>query len=294
MVTLRRTMRTTVRESAGDRVFLAVIYVLCVLAGVVTLYPFVYVFSMSISSAEHVLAQTVRLLPRGLSLSSYRTIFRTSEVWTAYGNTIWYTVVGTVVNIVLTICVAYPLSRKNFVLRKPLTFFIAFTMFFSGGLIPLFILVRNLGMHDTRLALVLPKAVIAYYVIIARTFFQHNIPESLNESAEIDGANDLRIIWSLVLPLSQPIIAVLHWNSYFHAMIFLPSLELQPLQLYLVRVLVAASPEMMLGVEGTERTVAGIQLKYAVIIVAVLPIICVYPFLQRHFVKGVMIGAIKG
>jgi putative aldouronate transport system permease protein len=294
--------RRRIREAAGDRIFLLVVQACCVFAVIITLYPFVYVLSMSISDPIAVISQSVWLWPKGFSLGSYRMVFENPEVFRAYLNTIWYVVVGTGINVVMTILAAYPLSRPHFVLRGPFMLFIAFTMFFSGGLIPLFILIRQLGLYNTRWAVILPVAVQAWYIIIARTFFTSNIPESLHESARLDGAGEGAILLRIILPLSTPIVAVLalfyavgHWNSYFYAMIFLPNKNLQPLQLYLVRVLTQFSEELVgqLG-PGIERTSYAQQLKFAVIIVAILPIICVYPFLQKYFVQGVMIGAIKG
>lgn len=290
------------QESRGDRIFIGTIVAFCIFAVIITLYPFVYVFSMSISEPIHVIAQEVWLYPMGFSLGAYKLVFENPEIWRSYYNTVWYAAVGTALNVVMTLLGGYPLSRPKFFLRNYIMFFISFTMFFSGGLIPLFILIRKLGLYNTRMALVLPTAVSAWYIIIARTFFRSTIHESLHESAIIDGAGEFRILMQIVIPLSKPIIAVLalfyavtHWNSYFAALIFLPSKELQPLQLYLVRVLIQASEELLGNMDtGLSRTSYAMQLKYATIIVAVLPIVCVYPFLQRYFVKGVMIGALKG
>lgn len=289
------------KESKGDQIWLVFVRIICLFAAIITLYPFVYVASMSISDPKYVLSQEIWLFPRGFSLEAYKMIFANPLIWKYYYNTLWYAVVGTSLNVVLTILGGYPLSRIRFSFRKSILLFIGFTMFFSGGLIPLFILVRNLGLYNNRLALILPGAVSAYYIIVARTFFQYNIPESLTESAFIDGANDFQVLINIVIPLSKPIIAVLvlfyavgHWNGYFNAMIYLPNPDIQPLQLYLVRVLIDASSEILMGVEGAGRSLHSIQIKHATIIVAILPIICTYPFLQKYFVKGVMIGAIKG
>jgi putative aldouronate transport system permease protein len=284
-----------------DRLFDTVITMIMCLAVVVCLYPLIYVLSMSISTPLAAARQEVWLLPKGFSLSSYQLVFENPDIWKSYFNTVWYTVVGTAVNVVLTITLAYPLSRSQFFAKGPITVIIVFTMFFKGGLIPTFILVNNLGLYNTRWALIVLGAVGVWYVIIARTFFQA-IPESLIESAKLDGANDLTIFRKIVAPLSMPIIAVLilfyaveHWNSYFSAMIYLPNKELQPLQLYLVKVLVENTQSLADSMTpGEEKSLAIMQVKYAIIIVAVLPILCVYPFLQKYFVKGVMIGAIKG
>lgn len=268
---------------------------------VVCLYPLLYVFSMSISDPLAAARQEVWLWPKGFSLQSYKLVIDNPDIWTAYANTIFYTVVGTALNVVVTLLIAYPLSRRYFVLRMPLTLMIVFTMLFKGGLIPTFTLVNRLGLYDTRLVLILLGAVGVWYVLIARTFFE-SIPETVIESAKLDGANDMVILWRIVAPLSMPIIAVLilfyaveHWNSYFSALIYLPSKELQPLQLYLVKVLVDNTQSVADSIVASEeKSLAIMQVKYSIIIVSTLPILLVYPFLQKYFVKGVMIGAIKG
>lgn len=255
---------------------------------------------MSISDPENVINQSVWLFPKGFSLEGFKLVFATGSFWTSYLNTIFYTIAGTAINVTLTVMVSYALSRKSFSLRKPIMMLIVFTMLFSGGLIPTFILVNNLGMYDTRWALLLPNAVAAWNVIIATTFFR-TLPVELEESAKIDGANDLTILFRIMIPLSMPIIAVLtlfyavgHWNSYFNAMLYLPSPDLQPLQLYLMKVLVQLSGDTAANMQtGLSRTALVEQFKYASIVVTVLPIVCVYPFLQKHFVKGVMIGSLK-
>jgi putative aldouronate transport system permease protein len=266
----------------------------------ITLYPFLFVLSMSISDPKYVLDQSVWLYPKGFSIESYKRVFENPDIWTSYYNTIFYTVIGTFLNVMLTIFAAYPLSRKSFFARKHLMMFIVFTMFFSGGLIPLFILIKNLGMYDTRWAMIIPGAVSAFLIIIARTFFQ-GIPESLDESAKMDGANDISIMFRIILPLSKPIIAVLalfyavgHWNSYFAAMIYLPDTKLQPLQLYLVKILIQNQDKMSEGLtDEFNRALFTLQLKYSIIIVAILPILLIYPFLQKYFAKGVMVGSLK-
>ena len=201
----------------------------------------------------------------------------------------------------MTITMAYPLSRKEFFIRRPIMKFVTFTMFFSGGLVPLFIMVNKLGLYNSRMAVILPYAISTYNLIVCRTFFE-GIPDSLIESAKLDGASDLRVLWAVVLPLSSAIIAVLvlfyavgHWNSYFPAMLYIPKNDLQPVQVYLIRVLIQDSEALAEeGSAGFSRALIVQQLKYAVIIVTVLPIAILYPFLQKHFVQGVMIGAVKG
>lgn len=290
-----------IKQTVGERVWNWSIISVMFLVGLVTLYPLIYVFSMSISAQEYVLRQEVWFLPKGFSLASYKLVFENQQIWTAYRNTLWYTTVGTIVNVLLTLLGAYALSRRQFFVRRQLSFLITFTMFFTGGMIPLFILINNIGLYDTRWAMILPTAVGAWYLIIAQSFFA-SLPESLEESAKLDGANDFVVFLRIALPVSKPIIAVLilyyavgHWNSYFNAMLYLPSVDLQPLQMYLMKILTQASTELAGNMSaGIERDNIVEQLKYATIIVAVLPVLCVYPFLQKYFVKGVMVGAVKG
>ncbi|WP_127581506.1 carbohydrate ABC transporter permease [Paenibacillus koleovorans] len=291
---------TTKRIAGGNWADVVITVLMLGVIGI-CLYPLIFVFSMSISDPLSAAKQEVWLWPKGFSLQSYKLVADNPDLWRAYANTIFYTVVGTVINVVVTILLAYPLSRRSFVIRVPLTLFIVFTMLFKGGIIPTFILINKLGLYDTRWILLLLGAVGVWYVIIARTFFE-SIPDTLIESAKLDGANDMGILWRIVTPLSMPIVAVLilfyaveHWNSYFSALIYLPSKELQPLQLYLVKVLVENTQSLADSIlMSEEKSLAIMQVKYAIIIVSTLPILCIYPFLQKYFVQGVMIGAIKG
>jgi putative aldouronate transport system permease protein len=270
-------------------------------AAFISLYPVLFVFSMSISSPEHVLKRDVFMWPRGFSLAGYKLVFQNDTIWRSYYNTIWYTLVGTIINVIMTVLAAYPLSRDNFILRRPLSILITITMFIGGGMIPFFIIVSNLGLYNTRLSMILPFAVSAWNIIIARTFYSQ-ISESLAEAARIDGANDFQILVRIMLPLSKAILAVLalfyavgYWNNYFWALVLLKDPALQPLQIYLYKILIQLREDAMGGMQiGISRAVATEQLKYAAIIVSVLPILAIYPLLQKHFVKGVMIGAVKG
>jgi putative aldouronate transport system permease protein len=272
-----------------------------VLLSAVTLYPVVYVISMSISGADAVLKQQVFLFPIGFSLGSYRLILANSQIWLSYGNTLWYTGVGTCLNVSITLMAAYALSRREFFIRRPVMILIAVTMFFSGGLVPLFVLVNRIGLYNTRWAIVLPVAVNTYNLIIARTYLHISIHDSIPESAKIDGCNDMTILWRIVLPVAQPIIAVLtifyavsHWNSWFSATLFLNDVGLHPLQLFLRKLLLQSEMNPSVMMEMTPELSAYMQqLKYACIVVAILPILCLYPFLQKYFVQGVMLGAIK-
>ena len=289
------------RMTPAERAAKVVLALVLTLLGLVALYPFLYVISMAFSAPEHVLKRDVFFFPKGLGLDGFKLVAANKNLWPAYGNTIFYTVVGTLINLFVTVLISYALSRQYFVLRKSLSLMITFTMFFSGGMIPFFLVISNLGLYNTRWAVLLPFAASAWNIIIARSFYEQ-IPESLIESARIDGANDLQILGSIVLPLSGPILSVLtlfyavgHWNSYFPAMLFISKPALQPVQVYLIRVLIQNSEALAEeGTAGYSRALVVEQLKYSVIIVTILPIVVLYPFLQKYFVQGVMIGAIKG
>jgi putative aldouronate transport system permease protein len=270
---------------------------------IITFYPFLYVFSMSVSDPSAVVSGKVKVFPIGFSLESYKLIFQSTEIWIKLKNTIWIVVVGTLLNIVTTLLAAYPLSREEMPFRRFLMIFFTFTMFFSGGMIPSYLLIKNLGLINSLWALVLPGAVSVWYIIIARTFLK-TIPASLIESAKIDGCRHIGILLRIVLPLSLPIIAVValygavhYWNSYFSAMIYIMDSNKQPLQLYLVRILVSGETNRMVNELGDlsygETASYQEQLKYSIIIFSILPIIGLYPFLQKYFVKGMMIGSVK-
>lgn len=276
-------------------------HVLLIFLGAVTLYPFIYVFSASISNPLRVLAGDVLLLPKEINFDAYKIILNYEYFWIAYRNTFFYTLIGTIMNVALTILAAYPLSRRWLYGRGVIQFFIIFTLFFSGGLIPNFLLIKELGMLDTPLAMIVPGAVSVGNLIIARTYLQTNLPDDFVEAAEMDGATDLDVLIKIVLPLSLPVVAVItlfyavgHWNEYFNALIYLRSRELLPLQVILREIVIANATQEVLSDFAGMRAQMAESLKYAVIIVATLPILLSYPFLQRYFVKGVMIGGLKG
>ncbi|MDD3336921.1 MAG: carbohydrate ABC transporter permease [Eubacteriales bacterium] len=285
------------RWTLGD----VIIAFVMIMAIFITLYPFIYVLSMSLSEPKYVLSKQVVLLPKGFSIDSYRMILQEQTVLTSFMNSIWYTVVGTLLSVSLTFSAGYVLSRRSFFLRRALSFFMTLTMFINGGLIPLYIVVCQLGLYNSRWAIILPYVVSTYNLIICRSFLE-SIPESMAESARIDGANDWIIMLRIYLPLSSSIIAVLilfygvgYWNSYFAPLIFLSDKALQPIQLYLRSILITSqmsSASAAAGV-GVERALMNEQLKYSTIVVSCFPIAILYPFVQRHFVKGVMIGAVK-
>ncbi|MBI2941578.1 MAG: carbohydrate ABC transporter permease [Chloroflexi bacterium] len=290
------------KRSLGETIFGVANTLFMVALIVVTLYPLLYVAFASVSDpATFVQFRGVLLAPLGFTLAAYEAVFANPMIAIGYQNTLLYVVAGTTINLLLTSLGAYGLSRNKVLLKNPIMFLIVFTMFFSGGLVPTYLLVGNtLNMIDTPWALIIPPAVNTWNLIIMRTAFQA-VPEALEESARIDGANDFTILFRIVLPLSMPVVAVMilfysvgHWNAFFSAMIYLRTRELYPLQLILREILISNSTDnMVTGVSRGDVMPIAETIKYATIVVATLPILCVYPFLQRYFVKGVMIGAVK-
>ncbi|MCP1311970.1 carbohydrate ABC transporter permease [Paenibacillus tyrfis] len=290
--------RRTVSErcfDAGNVVFLTLLMAL-------TVYPIVYVAFASVSDAASLMAHKGMLWkPLGFSLEAYVSVFNNPMILKGYVNTLFVVIVGLAFNLSLTAFGAYALSRKSLRYRKPLMLFIVFTMFFSGGLIPFYFTVKGIGLADSLWALIIPHAINTFNLIIMKTSFEA-IPDSLEESAKIDGANDFVILFRIMLPLSMPVIAVMmlyygvsHWNSWFHAMIFLQDRSLYPLQLVLREILLQGeASSMAVGATDTDVAMLSVTLKYATIIVATVPILFVYPFLQKYFVKGALVGAIKG
>jgi putative aldouronate transport system permease protein len=290
------------RQSRGEKVF--AIFNGLLLSGliVLTLYPLLYVLFASFSEPTAVVQNRGLLLgPVGFNLSAYRFVFANPMISVGYRNTLFYVVGGTALNMVLTCLGAYALSRRNVLWKKPIMFLIVFTMFFSGGLVPTYLLVtRTLGLLDSPWAIILPSAISTWNLIILRTSFQ-NLPEALEDAARVDGANDFQILLRVVLPLSKPVLAVMvlfyavgHWNAFFNAMIYLRTRTLFPLQLILREILITNSTDSMTtGISAADIMPIGETIKYATIMVATVPILLIYPFLQRYFVKGVMIGALK-
>jgi putative aldouronate transport system permease protein len=281
------------------------VYSIAVLVFIVTLYPILFVFFVSISSPKAVFFNEIILLPDTVYFGAYAEVLKKQELWVYYYNTIWIVIIGTLLNLGITLLTGYVLSRKDFRFRNYCMAFVVFTMFFSGGLIPFYIQVRKLGLINTRWALVLPFALSAWNVIITRTYLQSSIPESLHEAAIIDGATKFQILTRVVAPLSKPIMAVIalwcavgFWNSYFWALIFVPDPSKQPIQIFLMKLLVYGHIQELGQISDqfnlAEQAGMAEQMKYVVIIVTILPILMVYPFLQKYFIKGVMIGALKG
>ncbi|MBQ1315896.1 MAG: carbohydrate ABC transporter permease [Firmicutes bacterium] len=292
------------QKTFGDRVFDFVVYFLVVLIIVITLYPLIYVFSMAISDPIAAARGDVWFLPVGINLTAVRKVLADPQVITYYGNTIWFTVVGTICGVITTSLCAYPLSRKEFLHRKLITKIVMVTMFFNGGIIPTYIVVgRFLHLYNSRWAIIVCALTTAWYVMISRSFFE-SLPDEIIESARIDGASEYRIFGQFVLPLSKPILAVLtlymgvgHWNAYFNSMLYLSDRTKQPLALYIRSVVIQNTLSSALG--NTEALTAAeilsaLQLKYAVIIVSVLPMLVIYPFISKNLEKGLMIGAVKG
>ncbi|CAM3161710.1 carbohydrate ABC transporter permease [Paenibacillus taichungensis] len=293
-----------IRESYGDRLFLVGVYTFLIVVTIVVLFPLIFIISSSFSSPQAVVSGKVWLLPVDFTLEGYKAVFRNPQIICGYLNSLYYTVIGTAVNVALTVMLAYPLARKTFYGRNFIMVILVITMMFEGGLIPLYLVVKNLHILDTRWAMILPGAMAVFQVIVARTFFQTTIPEEIAEAAELDGCSDIRFITSMVIPLSKPILAVLtlmyavgHWNAYFDALIFLKSPDLFPLQIVLRNILILNSidPTMVTNVDQMLAQ-QGLKdlLKYSLIVVASAPVLIIYPFVQKHFVKGVMIGSLKG
>ena len=295
--------RGKIREAAGDKAFLTFIYVMLSLILIVVLYPMIYVVSSSFSSSRAVAAGDVWLFPVEFTMLGYTTVFTHPNIINGFLNSAFYTFFGTLTNVFLTILLAYPLSRKQFYGRKFIMMVLVFTLMFNGGLIPLYLTVKKVGLLNTRLALIIPQAVAVWQVIIARTFFAATIQDELAEAADIDGCSDFGFLWTIVLPLSKPIIAVLvlmyavyHWNSYFDAMIYLSDDKKFPLQVILRNVLILnrARDMVMRASESIARQGLADLLKFSLIVVASVPVMILYPFAQKHFIKGVMIGSLKG
>lgn len=295
---------TAIRESKGDRLFVFLIYLFLSLVLVIVAVPLIYILSSSVSSPQAVVSGKVWLFPVDFTLDGYKAVFHNPQIGVGYLNSLFYTVVGTVINVALTIMLGYPLAKKTLYGRNFFMVLLVITMMFDGGLIPYYLVVKDLHLLDTRWAMILPGALGVFQVIVARTFFQTTIPDELAEAAELDGCSDIRFIFSIVLPLSKPIIAVMtlmyavgHWNAYFDALIFLRKPDLFPLQIILRNILIlnTVDASMMANVSQVQAQ-QGLKdlLKYSLIVVASAPVLIIYPFVQKHFVKGVMIGSLKG
>ncbi|MBS6645201.1 MAG: carbohydrate ABC transporter permease [Clostridiaceae bacterium] len=291
-------------KSKSDIIFDIFNYTLLGLITILVLYPLYFIVIASFSDPDFINTGQVVFWPKGFNTLGYQKIFEDTKIWRAYGNTIFYTLVGTCINIVLTMMFAYPLSRKDFCGRRFLTFFMMFTMYFQGGLMPTYILMQNIHLYDTPWVMVLLPAINVFNVIIAKTNIQNNIPEELYEAAAIDGCSHFKFFCKIVMPLSKSIVAVLvlyygvaHWNEFMNGLVYLRDEGLYPLQLVLRGILVQnqASADMMADIDSMMAQQKAAELiKYGLIIVSALPVLVIYPFLQKYFAKGVMVGAVKG
>ena len=298
------------KESFTDKIFLVVAYTILLTLAFCCLYPLYFTVIASVSDAYNVYRGEVFLLPKGFTLEAYSLVFQNKEIWTGYANTVYYTVMGTALNLLLTIPTAYALSRKRMLGRTFLMYIFLFTMYFSGGMIPTYLLYKNMHLINTRWVLILNGGISVYNVIVTRTYFQNNIPEDLFEAARIDGSNEFGIFFRIVLQLSGPILAVIalyyavaHWSAYFSAMIYTSDVAIQPLQVVLRRILIlnqsafvdaieSGDPELIANAE--KRQHMALTMKYSLVFIASAPMLIAYPFVQKHFVKGMMVGSVKG
>ena len=295
-----------ITRTKSDKIFDTFNVIIFMIIILLIIYPLYFMIIASFSDPGLVNTGNVWLWPKNVTLEGYRVIFQNDQIWTGYKNSIIYTVVGTTINVILTIAGGYALSRKDLIGRNYMMFFITFTMFFSGGLIPTYLLVRDLGLVNTMWALIIPGAVSAYNLIIVKTFFEANIPDELLEAGIMDGCSNMTFFLKIAIPLSKPIIAVMilfhavgHWNQYFAALIYIRDASLYPLQLVLREILIVEQSRDLSEVgaailDDTGRANIASLIQYGVIIVASVPMLVLYPFVQKHFVKGVMIGSIKG
>lgn len=288
------------RKSSGEKVFGVVNTFFMLLVCLVTIYPLWYVIIASFSSPLAVSTGAVTILPKGFELASFKMVFGMDNIWISYGNTIFYSVVGTAISMFLTVLGAYPLSKRRIKGRKVLMMFVLITMWFNAGMMPTFLNFQDLHLYDSRLGILLCGTISTFNVILMRTFFE-NVPDSMEESAKIDGANDLRILTSIYLPLSVPALATItmyyfvgRWNSYFWSMLLLKDQSKIPLQVLLKKLIVQVSYNVNEAVDMSASVMTEQTVVYATIVVAVIPMLVFYPFIQKYFVKGIMVGAIKG
>lgn len=298
---------TKIRDARVDRIFNGMVYVLLALTLVVVMYPLWFVLLASVSDPKYVNSGTPMLLPKGFTLVGYTRVFADQRIWTGYLNTLLYASAGTVVAVLVQIMAGYALSRTDLPGRNIFMGIFVFTMYFGGGLIPFYLIVKGLGLVNTRLLMILLGCASVYNIIIVRSFFVTTLPAELYEAASIDGCTNQRYFFAVVIPLSKAIIAVIalyslvgQWNSYFNAMIFLTDRSKYPLQLFLREILLSAKTYEDTALVGADPEAAAKMeqmvevIKYGVIVVSTLPVIIIYPFLQKYFVQGVMIGSVKG
>jgi putative aldouronate transport system permease protein len=288
-------------QTLGEKFFSVFVYSYTALTFFIVAYPLYFIVIASVSDPSAVASGQVWLFPRGFNLEGYKAILAYEKIWIGYRNTIFYAVAGTAISLIVTIHAGYALSRREFLPRKSLMFFFTFTMFFSGGLIPTYILISKLHLNNRIWVMLIPFCLNVYNLIVTRSFFQSSIPNELLEAARIDGCGDGKAFFKIVLPLSKAIIAVValyymvaSWNNYFRPMIYLKDVRLQTLQVFLRDILI--QNELLTTMSGERNTIQDLadMIKYGIIVVSALPMLVAYPFVQRYFVKGVMIGSIKG
>lgn len=303
IATQQEKTKTKIRDTGLDLVFIIFLYFILSVILVTMLYPLIFVVSASISDPSAIMAGKVVLFPVGFTLRAYQAILEYKQIWVGFSNSLFYTVAGTLVNLVVTILAGYALSRRDLVGRNFFIFLFAFTMLFNGGIVPTYLVVNELGLINTRWALIIPQALSVWNLIIAVTYFRTSIPNELLEAAQLDGCSDFQYLARVVIPLSAPIVAVLilfyavsHWNEYFSALLYLNDQSLYPLQIMLRNILIQNKIDYtMIDVSAfAARQAMRELLKYALIVVASLPVLFIYPFVQKYFLKGIMIGAIKG
>ena len=288
-----------------DRAFYVVVDIYLAICGVIVLLPLLHVLAQSLSDPMMVLSGRVSFWPLNPTLDIYQQVLKSQSIMTGFVNTLFYAGAGTCLNLFMTVICAYPLARKGLWGRKFLVFLFTFTMMFGGGMIPTYLVIKQLGLINTRAVMILPGAITVWNMIMCRTYFMSSIPEELYESASLDGASDIRMLWSIVVPLSTPILAVMvlfyavgHWNSYFDAMIYLNSPELYNIQLVLrnainnVKSITDNAASDMTNMVKNEANAEAI--KYVLIVITMIPVMLIYPFVQKYFIKGIMIGSIKG
>ncbi len=286
----------------GSRVFDSVNIALLFLFGMITLVPFIYIVAGSFTSPEEFISKPFLLFPTHFSLDGYRYVFSSNIMFRSLGVTVFITVAGTLINLIFTSLMAYPLAKKDLDGRRTIMLMVTFSMLFSGGMIPTFLVVKELGLLNSYWSLLLPNAISAFNLIVLKNFFQQ-LPEGLEEAAKIDGCNDMRILWQIVIPLSLPAMATFtlfyavgHWNAFFHAVLYINDNTKWPVQVWLRQIVILSQG----GVGDSDAfdssyvTPPAQIVKMAVIVVSTIPILCVYPFLQKHFAKGAMLGSVKG
>ena len=290
-----------IRDSLTDRIFMAVVYLLLIVLTAIVLVPLIYVLASSFSSPRAVLGGEVLLWPVEFTTRGYEVALSNPRVLTGFANTLFYTFVGAALSTALTLAIAYPLSRPDLPGRRIILGLVIFTMLFQGGLIPTFLVVKSLGMLDTRWALIIPNAIGVWQVLIAMAYFRESIPGELYQAARVDGASDLQYFWKIALPLARPMIAVIalmygigQWNSYFDALIYLRDPDLAPLQLVLRDILILNQAAFGDVRDMVERQQLAQLLKFSLVVISTVPVLCLYPFVAKHFTKGMMVGSVKG